>query len=252
MSGGAAPSLVSVTGALMSAGEVVPASAGPGTVDDHLADRLVDRMLPVREDIAAVLPWQGLRRGSTVAVHGSGSLLLALLAAATANGSWAAVVGMPSLGLLAAQETGVAVERLALVPWPGDALATVTAALLDGMDLVALAGALGAAEARKLSARARHRRSVLLSFGPWPGADLELSCTSARWRGIGEGHGYLRAREVILRVGGRGAAARPRTTTLLLPGLDEPGARESGFGELGAREPGSRESGARVERAVAG
>jgi hypothetical protein len=66
-----------------------------------------------------VLPWAGLRRGSTVGVHGSVSLL-ALLSAATSEGSWAAVVGMPEMGLVAAAEMGVAVQRLGHIPRPGD------------------------------------------------------------------------------------------------------------------------------------
>ncbi len=74
---------------------------------------------PVAAPLAPLLPGGGLRRGSVVAVHGSTALLLALLAAATAQGVWAAVVGVGDLGVLAAAEAGVAVQRLALVPAPG-------------------------------------------------------------------------------------------------------------------------------------
>lgn len=82
-------------------------------------NRAVGRVLPVRADLAALLPAGGLPRGTTIAVDGSTALLLTLLATATARGSWAAVVGMPSLGLLAASEIGVALCRLALVLAPG-------------------------------------------------------------------------------------------------------------------------------------
>ncbi|NBH10575.1 hypothetical protein GTY80_45970, partial [Amycolatopsis sp. SID8362] len=68
--------------------------------------------------------------------HGSTSLLLALLAPATAAGSWAAVVGLPSLGLAAAAEHGADLSRLALVPRPGAEFPAVVAALLDGVDVV--------------------------------------------------------------------------------------------------------------------
>ena len=181
------------------------------------------RVLPVHAELADLLPWGGLRRGSTVAVRGSTALLLALLAEATANGSWAAVVGMPDLGLLAAAELGVAVDRLALVPNPGGQPSAVVAALLDGVDLVAVGtagsgGRLTDALARRLSARARHRGAVLLPFGPWPGADLELSCERAVWSGLGDGHGHLNRREAVVCARGRGAAARPVRATLLLPG----------------------------------
>jgi hypothetical protein len=176
------------------------------------------RMLPVHTDMAELFPWGGLRRGSTVSVHGSTSLLLALLAAATAGDSWAAVVGMPDLGVLAAAELGVAVDRLALVRHPGLELAAVVAALLDGMDLVVTPRArLTDAQARRLSARARHRGAVLLTVGAWPGADLELRCTRSRWDGIGVGDGYLTCREVTVQAHGRGAASRPVRTTLRLP-----------------------------------
>lgn len=176
------------------------------------------RMLPVHPDLSGLFPWGGLRRGSTVSVHGSTSLLLALLAEPTAGDSWAAVVGMPDLGVLAAAELGVAVDRLALVRHPGADLPVVIAALLDGMDLVVTPrGRLTDAQARRLSARARHRGAALLAFGSWPGVDLELRCASSRWDGIEQGAGCLACREVTVMARGRGAAARPVRTTLQLP-----------------------------------
>ncbi|WP_367269005.1 hypothetical protein [Saccharopolyspora sp.] len=178
------------------------------------------RELPVRAELATVLPWPGLRRGSTVAVQDSTALLLALLSEATSAGSWAAVVGLPGLGLSAAAEMGVDLDRLALVPQPGGDPVSVIAALLDGVDLVVVGrpGLPADADARRLSARARHRGAVLLPFGPWPGAEVRLDCTQARWRGLGQGHGHLREREITVRAGGRGAASRPRSCRLLLPG----------------------------------
>lgn len=322
------------------------------------------RVLPVRAELAELLPQRGLRRGSTVVVRGSTSVLLALLAAATEAGSWAAVVGMPELGLLAAAELGVVVRRLALVPRPGAELGAVVAALLDGLDLVVVApdtsavahrpgaqrsgaqgpgvqrsggpwagaqragaqgsgpqgagaqrmdaprsgaqrsgaqrsaaqrsdpqgsvggqsgangsgaqwsdsqgsgrGRSGAQElaaewsdsqgsdarwpgaewsdsqgsgarrlgaqglgaqgmgarpdrsalVRRLSARARHRESVLLSFGAWPGADLEVTCGETQWSGLGSGSGRLTGCELEITVRGRGAAARPVRAWIRLP-----------------------------------
>lgn len=196
----------------------------------------VGQVLPVHAGLAHLLPHRGLRRGSTVAVRGSTTVLLALLAEATAAGSWAAVVGMPDLGLLAAAELGVAVSRLALVPRPGAEFPAVVAALLDGLDLVAVAATSTLTTkdktttrnrslttvARRLSARARHRESVLVSFGSWPGADLELDCTGSRWSGLGRGHGHLVDRELTVTVRGRGAASRPVSTQVHLPAAPEP------------------------------
>ncbi|MEB3368871.1 hypothetical protein [Saccharopolyspora mangrovi] len=180
------------------------------------------RVLPTRAELAAVLPWPGLRRGSTVAVHGSVSLLFALLSEATAKGSWATMVGLPGINLVAAAEAGVSLERLAVVPQPGSDPAGVIAALLDGVDLVVVGGTgqVLDADARRLSARARNRGSVLLPFGRWPGAEVQLRCSGARWRGLGHGHGHLRERDVSVHAEGRGAASRPRSCRLLLPSRD--------------------------------
>jgi hypothetical protein len=177
------------------------------------------RVLPVHAELAGLFPDGGLRRGSTVAVRGSTALLLALLAEATEAGSWAAVVGHPDLGILAAAQAGVAVERLALVPHPGSRPGTVIAALLDGVDLVVVAPSvrLTDALARRLSARARHRGAVLLVTGPFPGADLELTCESGAWEGLEPGAGHLLRRQVLIEARGRGAAARPGRARLLLP-----------------------------------
>ncbi|MBA2473136.1 MAG: hypothetical protein DLM61_21165 [Pseudonocardiales bacterium] len=182
---------------------------------------------PVAEPLAPLLPG-GLRPGSVVAVQGSTALLLALLVAATAQGAWAAVIGVGDLGVLAAAEAGVVVQRLALVPRPGPNPAPVAAALLDGVALVALAGAdrISPGARRSLAARAWQRGSVLLPLGRWPGADIELDCRAEAWYGAEAGHGRLRSREVVVRAVGRGAAARPRTARLLLPGPGGPVAEE--------------------------
>jgi hypothetical protein len=178
---------------------------------------------PVVEPLASLLP-AGLRPGSVVSVQGSTALLLALLVAATAQGAWAAVVGVGDLGVLAAAESGVVVQRLALIPRPGPDPAPVAAALLDGVGLVALAGAdrIPPGARRSLAARARQRGSVLLPLGRWPGADIELDCRTEAWYGTEAGHGRLRSREVVVHAVGRGAAARPCTARLLLPGPGGP------------------------------
>ncbi|WP_285509328.1 hypothetical protein [Actinokineospora sp. NBRC 105648] len=185
-----------------------------------LAQKTGPRVLPVREGLAELFPWGGLRRGGTVAVRGSAALLLSLLAEASAHGSWVAVVGLPDLGIVAAAELGIAVDRLALVPRPGVDLPAVVAALLDGFDLVAMSvDRVGDAHARRLSARARNRGAVLLPFGgSWPGADIELTCARGRWSGLGVGHGHLSARQVDVLARGRGAAARPSRAPFTLQG----------------------------------
>ena len=73
--------------------------------------------LPVPDGLRQLLP-DGLRRGSTVAVTSSVSLLLTLLGAASAAGAWTAMVGMPEISAEAAVESGVALDRLAIINPP--------------------------------------------------------------------------------------------------------------------------------------
>ena len=179
-----------------------------------------DHVLPVQPCLSGLLPGGALRRGSTVAVEGSTSLALALVAASSASGSWCAVVGLPSLGLVAAAELGVALERLALVGAPGSSWPSVVAALLDAMDVVVVRppGPARPTHSRRLSARARERGAVLVPLCSWwEGADVRLAVTGCEWEGLGAGHGHLRARRLEVRARGRGAAARPRQAWVWLP-----------------------------------
>ena len=192
--------------------------AGPGTT---LAD---ERLLPVVPALQPLLPGRGLRRGTTVVVTSSAALALALVAGASAAGSWVAAVGLPDLGIVAAAETGIDLERLALVPSPGArAWPAVVAAFLDAVDVVLVRSPprLPAAQARRLAARARERGAVLVPLGPWSEpADLRLAVTASDWLGLGQGHGHLRARKAKVTIAGRGAATRERRFLLWLPSPD--------------------------------
>ena len=183
-----------------------------------------DQLLPVRPELADLFPRRGLKRGSVVGIApGAGATSLALwtLAAASQQGSWTAIVGLPAVGALAAAEAGIDVARCALVPDPGpSSWPTVVAALLDAIDLVVLASPsrVRAADARRLSARARERGSVLVVLGRWPeGPDVRLQPVAARWTGVGDGHGALASRRLDVVAGGRGAAARERKVGVVLP-----------------------------------
>ncbi|WP_410606576.1 hypothetical protein [Amycolatopsis sp. lyj-109] len=202
------------------------------------SDASPGELLTVLPELAHLLPGGGLRRGSTVSVRGATSLVLALLAAPTRDGSWAAVTGVPELGLAAAAELGVDLERLALVPDPGAELVAVLSALVDGFDLVVLgrASSVQPQTARRLAGRVRNRGTVLLTAGPWPGADVELSVSGRRWHGLTQdGHGHLRARDVLATSRGRGAAARPLSVGLSLPGPEGAVAGSGGGGGLPGR-----------------
>lgn len=188
-----------------------------------------ERLLPVLPALRPLFPLGGLRRGSVVAVAGSTSLALSVLAAASGQGSWCAAAGFPSLGLAAAAELGVVLERFPLVPSVGreaghGGWAWVVATLLEGFDVVlgrSPAGGVRAADARRLTARARERGAVLVVAGSWPEAvDVRLTVAGGSWEGLGRGDGRLRSRQVEVAGGGRGAAARERRVWLWLPHPD--------------------------------
>jgi len=204
---------------LASAGNVptvLPASARRPSADDAL---------PLPVPLRGLLPEGVLRRGATLRVSSSASLLLAVLGEASRSGAWCAAVGLPTLGVAAAAAAGVDLDRFALVPAPGGTWPTVVAALLDALDVIAVAprhtapAATGAA-GRRLSARARERRAVLLVVDDtrtgtgWEGVDADLSVVGRQWEGVGLGHGYLQARSLDVLASGRRIGGRPRTARL--------------------------------------
>jgi len=184
-------------------------SSTPGVVD------LDDSPRP----LGAILDDGRLPRGAASVVTGSTSLLLALLATSQGTSDWLAVVGVPDLGMLAAADVGVALERVALVPRAGDDPAGVVAALLDGMTYVVVGpdARLTASERRRLLARARERGSGLVSASPWEQAAVRLDVVAHRWSGTDGGGGYLRRCELDVARTARGVTDR-WTLTLPMPG----------------------------------
>lgn len=176
----------------------------------------MSQVVAVHPALTGLLPDGGLRPGCAYQVSG-GALLFALLAEPSAAGAWCSVVGMPEFGAEAARSAGVALDRLALVPQPGERWLSVLAALAEVMGVVAVRppGQVGAADANRLSGRLRERNCVLLACGQWPRAEASLSLGRARWAGLGEGHGYLSGREVA--VIARTRHGLTRTVQLMLP-----------------------------------
>lgn len=193
---------------------------GPGSV---LA---AERVLPVPELLRPLFPGAGIQRGSLVGIsgRGSGTLLSSVLAAPLAEGSWAAVVGLPDLGLEAAGAAGVDLRRLAHVPDPGPRWPAVAAVLLDALDVVVVRppGSCRPSDARRLAARAREQGSVLFVVGEgasWPERpDIELRAEAGDWEGLGQGAGTLRRRPAEILATGRRGGDRPRSVSCWLPG----------------------------------
>src|SRR5437763_10122221 len=116
-----------------------------------------EQRLEVVPALSGLMPGGGIRRGSTTTVAsgpagGATSLALALLARATVEGSWCAVVGLPDLGLVTATRPGVVACPVGPVTAPGVRGVTAAAALFAIRDAVA------SRSARAVGARVGPRR----------------------------------------------------------------------------------------------
>jgi hypothetical protein len=179
--------------------------------------KLDSRSIATHPAIAALLPGGALRQGAAYSVEHSATLLMALLAGPSGAGMWCGVVGIPEFGIEAARGFGIELDRLVLVPHPGDQWLSVTAAMADVMGVVATRppGRMSDANAARLAARLRQRGSTLLALGPWPQSEATLDISHSDWSGIGAGFGHLSARQVTVTVTSR--AARARSARLWLP-----------------------------------
>ena len=187
------------------------------------------RTIEIDPDLRSLLPNGSFQRGTTTTLfgpEGSGatSLGISLMAHASSTGHWCGVVGARDPGVTAMKELGLDVRRVIFVPHPQAGWADAAAELLDGVDILLLCPPRNVphAAARRLMARAKERRSVLLirTVTPkqWPIVpELTLSLTSASWQGVGHGDGHLTARRVAVTVHGRRGASRPVEQWLWLP-----------------------------------
>ena len=189
-----------------------------------------ERTVPVHDALRPLLP--ALERGRSVGCDGvtATSLALAVAVEATAAGAWLAVVDVPWLGVEAAAELGVPLERLVRVDpghggQQGRGWAELMAAALDGFELVItrVPARIDAGTVRRVQARVQARGAIVLLVGTsraWS-TDVALRATRSTWEGVADGHGHLRARRVAVEATGR-RVPRPRQAELWLPG---PGGR---------------------------
>ncbi|PFG19794.1 hypothetical protein [Serinibacter salmoneus] len=191
-----------------------PRAARPaGEPSDAAA--LPEGWLGIPEALRPALP--GIRRGSSVSVTGSTSLLLHLVAHLSVQGAWCVMVARPELGLAAAVDAGIDPARLVLIPDPGPQAPDVLGALVDGFDIVVLGPcrALEARDRRALGARIRHRGAILIATTSWEGADVRLQAQQQRWEGLKPGGGHLREERMVVVGSGRGIDI-PRTCEVVI------------------------------------
>jgi hypothetical protein len=179
-----------------------------------------------------------LRAGGSYAVD-SASLALALLAGPSGAGSWSAAVGVTDFGAEAAAALGVDLDRTVLVPDPGDQWLEVTAALVDVVTVVLVRpqGRVPERVAEKLGARLRKRSAALVVLGDWPRAEVRLTTREPAWSGVGEGHGHLRSRRILVEA--QRGSAPPRRGALWFPAQDQTYRRAETLAPVAAVEAAS-------------
>ncbi|MBX5487319.1 hypothetical protein MHAS_00391 [Mycolicibacterium hassiacum DSM 44199] len=184
--------------------------SGTARETDRLSDS--ESLLPMPESLGDALP-APLPRGSVAVLSGARSLPLRMVAAVTAAGGHAAIVGQPDVGLLAAVEMGADLSRIAVIPDPGSDPVEVAAVLLDGMDLVVLdlgGRSVPASRARAVVVRARQKRCTLLvTNGEWQGAAARLEARVCGYEITGRGRpGFGRISKVRLAYSAAGRVVR--------------------------------------------
>src|SRR5258705_2334857 len=192
-------------------GKVGDGRRGRGRWIDPLPDS--ETLLPLPDSLTDLLP-ASLPRGTVAVLSGARSLSLSMVAAVTAEGGHAAIVGQPDVGLLAAVEMGADLSRLAVVPDPGGDPVEVAAVLMDGLDLVVLGlggRSVPPTRARAVTARARQKGCTLLvTDGDWPGASARLDARVCGYEVTGAGSdpptpgcGRISRVRLVTRAGGR-------------------------------------------------
>jgi hypothetical protein len=209
-----------------------PASPAPDQAQVHelqsrirqmQATKLESRRLETHPALASLLPGGSLKAGAAYSVRGSTTLVMALLAGPSAAGAWCGVLGMPDFGAEAAGRFGIDLERLVLVPHPGEQWLTVTAAVVDVLSVVVVVPPSRArdGDVARLTARLRQREATLIVVGDWPQVEATLTVSRSGWDGLGDGTGYLASRRVTVESSARGGSGAPRRADLWLPDLGE-------------------------------
>lgn len=189
-----------------------------------------ERTLPVADPFDRLLPAEGLVRGQVVSCRGAADVSIAfgLIANALADGAWAAMVDVMTLGADAASEFGIPLERVvrvesgvpeaersagvgAIASW-----VDVMGAAVDGFDVVVTKVPAELrregrhrdrppAAIRKLATRVQQKGAVVIVLGE-SGAlssDLVFSTEHSEWEGLASGAGHLQSRVISIAAGGR-------------------------------------------------
>lgn len=175
--------------------------------------------LPVTPEVGELIGRQGLDRSQWIMCQGQGAVSLAavMLAAATQQGSWLAVVATPTLGAEAISELGVDLRRVVAVDADLESpmqWAERLVACSDGFDLVVttMPARIPDRVWRSMSQRTRRNGTVVVGLNlpgvdlpgiDLPGIDMRCRVVGSVWEGLGRGSGRLVARRLQVEVAAR-------------------------------------------------
>lgn len=183
------------------------------------------RTIPTPTPLSELLPHGALARGTALSITGAGSVLVGLVATASAAGHHVALIGQPKFGLLAVHEHGGDLSRVSLIdPGDGDPL-DIASICIDGIDLV-ISTVRGRdvppTRARSILARTRTHAGVFaITDGRMPGLDLTIASQPVAFGGIDGGRGRIRSITIDTAVHGRGITPRTGRFTLTAPSFGE-------------------------------
>lgn len=175
-------------------------------------------VLKTPPELAEVLPGGGLARRAVTEVSDCPALIVELISQATARGGHVGVVGWPELSLAGVVESG-RLEKVIIVPEPGNDPLGVIGGLVEGLDLVvarwAIPTELSPVRARPMLGKLRGGVAALVLVGARvsaPSARIQAEVTT--FRGIGEGTGRIRGVDIAVRVEAKGWPPVSTTVTV--------------------------------------
>lgn len=153
-----------------------------------------ERIIPVPERHREAFANGGLKRGGVSLLRGEAggglySFAISLLASATSQGLWVALLNVEELGLGALTEAGANPTKAVVVTSPSDRSAQSAQTLMDSFDIVATIPTFPQGHALRLAAKTRERNCALLVIERTPSkrrwlapSDTSVTVHGMHWR----------------------------------------------------------------------
>lgn len=162
-------------------------------------------VVPVGENLQALLPHGGLPRRAVTHCTDTASLVVEIVEYTTSQGHHVGVVGWPDLSYAGVSN----LRRVIAVPDPGTDPLQVASVLVEGLDLVVYRSSaelnLSPVQARPLLGRLRSGQAALVLVGTKvPSPALNITAEVTEFRGIGQGSGRITGWDMRVRTEAKG------------------------------------------------